>query len=255
MPARTGAAYIAGLREHPPEVHLQGERVKDVTSPPGLRHGVRTLVTLYDMQHDPALRDEMTYASPTTGDPVGLSFITPRSHHDLERRHAIAPERRVALPSRDGHVRVTALEVVEKPSPGAPLLPLRRLAVDARDAAGPQCVEEAQHEPRVDTAPIALAEHVGMVLRRVRVDVHGRRLAPGAQGEPAEERPRARLATIATERRSPPQPRHHAGDDSRGSAFPTSSAATRSSLSCFRTTRPAIGSPRKPSASWSTPTG
>src|SRR5216683_3032454 len=89
MPARTGAAYIAGLREHPPEVHVQGERVKDVTSHPGLRHGVRTLATLYDMQHDPALRDEMTYASPTTGDPVGLSFITPRSHRDLERRHTM----------------------------------------------------------------------------------------------------------------------------------------------------------------------
>jgi 4-hydroxyphenylacetate 3-monooxygenase len=89
MPARTGAAYIAGLRERPPEVHMQGERVKDVTSHPGLRHGVRTLATLYDMQHDPALRDEMTYASPTTGDPVGLSFITPRSHRDLERRHTM----------------------------------------------------------------------------------------------------------------------------------------------------------------------
>src|SRR5437667_12334760 len=89
MPARTGAAYIAGLREHPPEVHVQGERVKDVTSHPGLRHGVRTLATLYDMQHDPALRDEMTYVSPTTGDPVGQAFITPGSHHHLERRHTM----------------------------------------------------------------------------------------------------------------------------------------------------------------------
>src|SRR5262249_4886398 len=67
MPARTGAAYIAGLREHPPELHMQGERVKDVTSHPGLRHGVQTLAALYDMQHDPALRDDMTYESPTTG--------------------------------------------------------------------------------------------------------------------------------------------------------------------------------------------
>ena len=89
MPARTGAAYIARLRERPPELHMQGERVKDVTSHPGLRHGVRTLAALYDMQHDPALRDEMTYASPTTGDRVGLSFITPRSRQDLERRHVM----------------------------------------------------------------------------------------------------------------------------------------------------------------------
>ena len=53
MPARTGAAYIAGLREQPPEVHVQGERVKDVTSHPGLRHGVRTLATLYGCRSSP----------------------------------------------------------------------------------------------------------------------------------------------------------------------------------------------------------
>jgi 4-hydroxyphenylacetate 3-monooxygenase len=75
MPARTGAAYIAGLRDNPPALYMQGEQVKDVTTYPGLRNGVRTLAQLYDMQHDPVLRDVMTYVSPTTGDRVGLSFI------------------------------------------------------------------------------------------------------------------------------------------------------------------------------------
>ena len=77
MPARTGAAYIAGLKERPPDLYMRGERVKDVTAHPGLRNGVQTLAHLYDMQHDPALRDQMTYVSPTTGDRVGLSFIAP----------------------------------------------------------------------------------------------------------------------------------------------------------------------------------
>jgi len=49
----------------------------DVTTCPGLRNGVHTLARLYDMQHEPALRDVVTYVSPTTGDRVGLSFITP----------------------------------------------------------------------------------------------------------------------------------------------------------------------------------
>jgi 4-hydroxyphenylacetate 3-monooxygenase len=31
----------------------------------------------------------MTYISPTTGDRVGLSFITPRTVQDLERRHTM----------------------------------------------------------------------------------------------------------------------------------------------------------------------
>ena len=89
MPARTGAAYNAGLRESPPELNIHGERVKDVTRHPGLRHGVQTLAKLYDTQHDPALRDEMTYVSPTTGERAGLSFITPQSHEDLARRHTM----------------------------------------------------------------------------------------------------------------------------------------------------------------------
>jgi 4-hydroxyphenylacetate 3-monooxygenase len=79
MTARTGAAYIAGLRENPSAISMQGEQVKDVTTYPGLRNGVHTLARLYDMQHDPALRDVMTYVSPTTGDRVGLLFITPRT--------------------------------------------------------------------------------------------------------------------------------------------------------------------------------
>jgi len=89
MPARTGAEYIAGLRENQPEVYLNGERVKDVTTHPALSNGVRTLARLYDMQHDPEIADQMTYTSPTTGDPVGLSFILPKTPEDLQRRHTM----------------------------------------------------------------------------------------------------------------------------------------------------------------------
>ena len=89
MPARTGDEYIAGLRENPPELYLQGERVTDPTTHPGLCNGVHTLARLYDRQHDPDLRDEMTYVSPSTGDRVGLSFITPRTRQDLERRNTM----------------------------------------------------------------------------------------------------------------------------------------------------------------------
>src|SRR5438309_10341508 len=85
MPARTGEQYIKGLQQQEREVWLGGERVKDVTTHPGLANGVRSVAALYDMQHDPALRDEMTYVSPATGDRVGLSFLMPRTHDDLIR--------------------------------------------------------------------------------------------------------------------------------------------------------------------------
>ncbi len=89
MPARTGAEYIAGLQQRHPDIYMQGEQVVDVTTHPGLRNGVRTVARLYDMQHEPGLRDEMTYVSPTTGDRVGLSFITPKTSQELDQRHTM----------------------------------------------------------------------------------------------------------------------------------------------------------------------
>ncbi len=89
MPARTGKDYLAGLREQRREIYLGGRRVDDVTTFPGLANGARSVAALYDMQHDPALRDEMTYTSPTTGQRVGLSFITPKTSDDLARRRVM----------------------------------------------------------------------------------------------------------------------------------------------------------------------
>ena len=89
MPARTGQDYLKGLQEQEREIWLGGERIKDVTTHPGLRHGARAIASLYDMQTDPQLRDEMTYISPTTGDRVGLSFIIPRTLDELERRRTM----------------------------------------------------------------------------------------------------------------------------------------------------------------------
>src|SRR5881296_2435694 len=89
MPARTGEQYIKGLQQQEREVWLGGERVKDVTTHPGLANGARSVAALYDMQHDPTLRDEMTYVSPTTGDRVGLSFIIPRTKLELEQRRTM----------------------------------------------------------------------------------------------------------------------------------------------------------------------
>ena len=80
MPARTGAEYIAGLRERSAEIYINGERVKDVTTHPALCNGVRAIASLYDMQHDPALRDEMTYTSPATGGQGGPVLHHPPHH-------------------------------------------------------------------------------------------------------------------------------------------------------------------------------
>lgn len=85
MGARTGQQFIDGLRAHPREIWIGGERVGDPTAHPAFRRVIRSVASLYDMQHDPDLRDEMTYISPSSGERVGLSFLTPRTHEDLAR--------------------------------------------------------------------------------------------------------------------------------------------------------------------------
>src|SRR5215468_5035223 len=87
MAARTGAEYIKGLQGQECEVWLRGERVKDVTTHPGLANGVRAIASLYDLQHE--LPDEMTFVSPTSGERLGLSFIIPRTRDELARRGAM----------------------------------------------------------------------------------------------------------------------------------------------------------------------
>src|SRR5258707_15113371 len=93
MAARTGAEYMKGLQAQEREIWLRGERVKDVTTHPGLANGGRAIASLYDLQHDPTLRDEMTYVSPTSRKRVGLSFVIPRTKQELERRAAVMPRR------------------------------------------------------------------------------------------------------------------------------------------------------------------
>ena len=53
MPARTGAEYIAGLRERAADIYIGGQKVKDVTTHSAFAGGLRTVASLLDMQHDP----------------------------------------------------------------------------------------------------------------------------------------------------------------------------------------------------------
>lgn len=82
---RNGAEYIASLRDGR-SVWIDGERIKDVTVDRRFRGAIQSIADLYDMQCEPALSDKMTFASPSSGVRVGLSFIQPRSADDLRRR-------------------------------------------------------------------------------------------------------------------------------------------------------------------------
>jgi 4-hydroxyphenylacetate 3-monooxygenase len=85
MPIRTGKEFLSGLDDGR-QIFIDGERVGEVTRDRRFAATAQSLAALYDLQHDPALSERMTFASPSSGDRVGLSFIEPRSVDDLVRR-------------------------------------------------------------------------------------------------------------------------------------------------------------------------
>ena len=85
MAIRTGAQFLESLRDGR-RIHIDGELVADVTRDPRFAGAAQSVAALYDMQCDPALRARMTFASPQTGAPVGLSFLVCKTTEDLVRR-------------------------------------------------------------------------------------------------------------------------------------------------------------------------
>src|SRR5438046_2651402 len=88
MPLRTGKQFLEALRDDR-QIFMDGERVADVTRDRRTAAAAQTVAELYDMQHDPALLDRMSFISPSSGERIGLSFIEPRSVDDLIRRRAM----------------------------------------------------------------------------------------------------------------------------------------------------------------------
>jgi 4-hydroxyphenylacetate 3-monooxygenase len=86
---RSGEEYIRGLQDGR-TVLLNGERVGDVTTHPAFAGGVRTVAQLYDLAHDPANRELMTYPSHRDSQPINKAWLVPRRREDLAaRRRAI----------------------------------------------------------------------------------------------------------------------------------------------------------------------
>lgn len=87
MSVRSGQQYLDALAGRNTHVQINGETVdSDLHSHPAFAGLARSFAELYDMQRSPQLRDVLTYTSPSSGEPVGTSFLVPRDHADLVRR-------------------------------------------------------------------------------------------------------------------------------------------------------------------------
>ncbi|HEV8716786.1 MAG TPA: 4-hydroxyphenylacetate 3-hydroxylase N-terminal domain-containing protein [Candidatus Binatia bacterium] len=85
MGVRRGQAYIEGLRDDR-HIYVNGELVRDVTHYPPFQGVIDTLADLYERQHDPTYQPLLTYASPTSGQPVSTSFVIARTWDEMEQR-------------------------------------------------------------------------------------------------------------------------------------------------------------------------
>ena len=87
MGAKNGKQFLQRLDSTPREIWYGDKRLTgSVSNHPAFRGVAKSLAALYDMQLRPDLAEMMTYRSPSTGDPVGSSFLQPRTPDDLRKR-------------------------------------------------------------------------------------------------------------------------------------------------------------------------
>ncbi|WP_326712352.1 4-hydroxyphenylacetate 3-hydroxylase family protein [Streptomyces sp. NBC_01474] len=84
---RTGDQYRESIRDGR-DVWMNGEKVTDVTTHPAFKPLVDIRARIYDMAHDPATRDSMTYQDESTGEVNAIQQKPPRTHEDWDAKRA-----------------------------------------------------------------------------------------------------------------------------------------------------------------------
>ncbi len=89
----TGQQYIDRIDGMGIEVWLEGKQITGkISEHPAFSGVMKSQAALYDLQHDAQKKELLTYPSPTTGDPVGISFLEPRTKEDLVKRRKMISE-------------------------------------------------------------------------------------------------------------------------------------------------------------------
>lgn len=84
---RTGKEYLESLNDGR-GVYIHGEKVENVAEHPAFKGVAQSVAALYDLVADP--KNDMTYTSPKTGNPVNKAYMIPRSVEDLKEKRLAA---------------------------------------------------------------------------------------------------------------------------------------------------------------------
>ncbi|WML39755.1 4-hydroxyphenylacetate 3-monooxygenase, oxygenase component [Neobacillus sp. OS1-2] len=82
-----GKSFIDRIDQMKTEIWVEGEKIAGMLSNhPAFKGILQTKAALYDLQNDPNIRNQMTFQVTEKGDPIGLSYLQPKTKEDLKRR-------------------------------------------------------------------------------------------------------------------------------------------------------------------------
>lgn len=82
-----GKDFIARLNRLDIEIWFDGNKIEgNISEHPAFKGIIQTISSLYDMQNDPKIKDEMTFSIQGKKESVGLSYLQPKTKQDLKRR-------------------------------------------------------------------------------------------------------------------------------------------------------------------------
>lgn len=83
----TGKAFLDRLNKLENEIWFNGKKVVGkISEHPAFKGILKEKASLYDLQNDPKLKEEMTFFLPEHIEPIGLSYMQPKTKEDLKRR-------------------------------------------------------------------------------------------------------------------------------------------------------------------------
>ena len=105
---RSGDEYRASIRDGR-EVWMNGERITDVTAHPAFKPLVDARARIYDMAHDPATSDLMSYQDADSGERNAVGLKLPHTHEmtgSIERMNNVVAKMTNAMRLRGRLMRI-----------------------------------------------------------------------------------------------------------------------------------------------------
>lgn len=85
-----GKTYIDRLNQLENDIWFDGKRIEGkISEHPAFRSLLETKSSLYDLQTDERIKDEMTFCLPGKEERAGLSYLQPKTKEDLRRRRTM----------------------------------------------------------------------------------------------------------------------------------------------------------------------